>query len=376
MKTHYHFLMSGHNHISGIIEKVKDTIVRSGHTNKTQMPRFVYFMADQIPPNLPKNGSVAIIGLRPILFPVRKPMTEPKIQNPKNSAPKSRLPDWLKVTMPGGPRYIELQNLMRGQQLHTVCEEAHCPIIGECWSRCTATFMILGDICTRRCHYCAVTTGRPVGIDLNEPKRLAETVQAMGLRYCVVTSVNRDDLPDGVAYIFSACISKIREVNPDCRVEVLIPDFAGSSDSLRRVIEAEPAVLNHNIESTVRVFPKVRPKGNYQLSLELLAKAKEIDPLMVTKSGIIVGMGETVEEVIQTMADLRSVDCDLLTVGQYLRPSAKHHPIDRFYTPAEFEEIRQAGLTMGFKHVASGPLVRSSYHADEQHDAAFITGSD
>lgn len=303
-------------------------------------------------------------------------MTEPQIQNPKNAAPRSRLPDWLKVTMPGGPRYIELQNLMRDQQLHTVCEEAHCPNIGECWSRGTATFMILGDICTRRCHYCAVTTGRPVGIDLNEPKRLAETVQAMGLRYCVVTSVNRDDLPDGGAYIFSACISKIREVNPDCRVEVLIPDFAGSSDSLRRVIEAEPAVLNHNIESTVRVFPKVRPKGSYQLSLELLAKAKEIDPLMVTKSGIIVGMGETVEEVTQTMADLRSVDCDLLTVGQYLRPSTKHHPIDRFYTPAEFEEIRQVGLRMGFKHVASGPLVRSSYHADEQHDAAFIAGSD
>ena len=303
-------------------------------------------------------------------------MTAPKTQGPNNAAakaaPRPRLPDWLKVTMPGGPRYIELQNLMRGQQLHTVCEEAHCPNIGECWSRGTATFMILGDICTRRCHYCAVTTGRPIGIDLQEPNRLAETVQAMGLRYCVITSVNRDDLPDGGAYIFAACINKIRQVNPDCRVEVLIPDFAGSWAALSKVIEARPAVLNHNIESTVRVFPKVRPKGDYQLSLDLLAKAKEINPATVTKSGIIVGMGETVEEITQTMQDLRNVDCDLLTVGQYLRPSAKHHPIDRFYTPAEFEELRQAGMAMGFKHVASGPLVRSSYHADEQHDAAFI----
>ena len=301
-------------------------------------------------------------------------MTAPKTQGNKTAALRPRLPDWLKVTSPGGQRYIELQNLMRGQQLHTVCEEAHCPNIGECWNRGTATFMILGDICTRRCHYCAVTTGRPIGIDLQEPKRLAETVQAMGLRYCVITSVNRDDLPDGGAYIFAACISKIREINPDCRVEVLIPDFGGSWTALRRVIEARPAVLNHNIESSVRVFPKVRPKGDYQLSLELLGKAKEIDPATVTKSGIIVGMGETAGEVLQTMEDLRGVDCDLLTVGQYLRPSAKHHPIDRFYTPAEFEALRLAGLAMGFKHVASGPLVRSSYHADEQHDAAFIAG--
>ncbi len=299
-------------------------------------------------------------------------MTAPNPNGTDQAALRPRLPDWLKVTSPGGPRYIELQNLMRGQQLHTVCEEAHCPNIGECWSRGTATFMILGDICTRRCHYCAVTTGRPIGIDLQEPKRLAETVQAMDLRYCVVTSVNRDDLPDGGAYIFAACINRIRELNPDCRVEVLIPDFAGSWTALQRVIEARPAVLNHNIESTVRVFPKVRPKGDYQLSLELLAKAKEIETATVTKSGIIVGMGETVEEVLQTMKDLRGVDCDLLTVGQYLRPSAKHHPIDRFYTPAEFEELRLAGLAMGFKHVASGPLVRSSYHADEQHDAAFL----
>ncbi len=232
--------------------------------------------------------------------------------------------------------------------------------------------MILGEICTRACRYCAVTTGRPNGLDLQEPKRLAGVVQAMGLGYCVITSVNRDDLPDGGAYIFAACINKIKETSPNCRVEVLIPDFAGSWPALKRVIEAGPAVLNHNIESTVRIFPKVRPKGSYELSLELLAKAKDIEPTTVTKSGIIVGMGETVEEVLETMSDLRKVDCDLLTIGQYLRPSIKHLAIDRYYHPEEFEELRKAGVAMGFKHVASGPLVRSSYHADEQHDAAAL----
>ena len=286
---------------------------------------------------------------------------------------RPRLPEWLKVKMPGSPRYLELQNLMKGQQLHTVCEEAHCPNIGECWDRGTATFMILGEICTRRCHYCAVTTGRPNGLDLQEPKRLAEVVKSMGLRYCVITSVNRDDLPDGGAYIFASCINKIRETSPGCRVEVLIPDFAGSWPALQRVIESGPAVLNHNIEYSVSIFPKVRPKGNYNLSLQLLAKVKDIDPAMVTKSGIIVGMGETVDEVLDTMADLRNVDCDLLTIGQYLRPSARHLAIDRFYRPEEFEELRKAGESMGFKHVASGPLVRSSYHADEQHDAAALS---
>ena len=270
---------------------------------------------------------------------------------------------------------MRLKGLIRGQQLHTVCEEAHCPNIGECWDRGTATFMILGDICTRRCHYCAVTTGRPTGIDLMEPGRLAETVRTMGLRYCVITSVNRDDLPDGGAFIFASCITKVREQNPDCRIEVLIPDFAGSSPALRKVIEARPDVLNHNIESSRRVFPRVRPKGDYRLSLDLLAEVKEMDPGMVTKSGIIAGMGETRDEIVETMEDLRRVDCDLLTIGQYLRPSPKHWPIDRFYTPAEFDELRETGEKMGFKHVASGPLVRSSYHADEQHDAANLAKS-
>ena len=286
---------------------------------------------------------------------------------------RPRLPEWLKVRMPGGPRYLELQQLMERQQLHTVCQEARCPNIGECWERGTATFMILGDICTRRCHYCAVTTGRPVGLDLQEPVRLAETVQTMGLRYCVITSVNRDDLPDGGAFIFAACIRKVHEKVPGCRVEVLIPDFAGSWPALEKVIDAGPEVLNHNIESPRRIFRRVRPKGDYQLSLDLLAEAKRIDPGMVTKSGIIVGMGETREELLTTMADLRQVDCDLLTIGQYLRPSQKHIPIDRFYTPAEFKELQLAGEEMGFRHVASGPLVRSSYHADEQHDAAAAT---
>ena len=292
---------------------------------------------------------------------------------PQTTSVRPRLPQWLKVTMPGGPGYLELKRLMRGQQLHTVCEEAHCPNIGECWERGTATFMILGDICTRRCHYCAVTTGRPQGVDLQEPARLAETVRELGLRYCVITSVNRDDLPDGGAFIFAACINRIRAQSPDCKVEVLIPDFAGSPDALARVMAARPNVLNHNIESPRRLFPRVRPKGNYQRSLDLLAQAKALTPDAVTKSGIIVGMGETTDELVATMADLRAVDCDLLTIGQYLRPSAKHIAIDRFYHPDEFAELARIGQEMGFKHVAAGPLVRSSYHADEQHDAAALT---
>ena len=283
---------------------------------------------------------------------------------------RPRLPEWLKVKMPGSPRYMELKQLMRGNQLHTVCEEARCPNIGECWDRSAATFMILGDICTRACRYCAVTTGKPVGLDLGEPARLAETVKMMGLRYCVITSVNRDDLADGGAFIFGACIRKIREEVPGCKVEVLIPDFAGSWDALGRVVDAKPEVLNHNLESPRRVFELVRAKGDYRLSLDLLAKVKELDPGMVTKSGIIVGMGETREELVEAMRDLRSVDCDLLTIGQYLRPSGKHIAIDRYYAPAEFDDLRRIGEGLGFKHVASGPLVRSSYHADEQQAAA------
>ncbi len=302
-------------------------------------------------------------------------MTTSRTKVPQAPAPiRPRLPDWLKVRMPGGPRYIELKQLMRDSRLHTVCEEARCPNIGECWERSAATFMILGDICTRACAYCAVTTGRPGAVDWGEPLRLAQTVQRMELQYCVITAVNRDDLDDGGAGVFAACIRQVRAAVPGCRVEVLIPDFQGNWDALAVVIDAAPQVLNHNIESVERVFRRVRPKGDYRQSLDLLRQVKRIDARMPTKSGIIVGMGETRDELLQTMQDLRAVDCDLLTVGQYLRPSIKHIAIDRFYTPAEFDEIRQAGAAMGFKHIAAGPLVRSSYHADEQHAAAASDG--
>ncbi len=281
-----------------------------------------------------------------------------------------RLPGWLKVRMPGGPNYLELRERLRGAQLHTVCEEARCPNIGECWERKTATFMILGDICTRACAYCAVTTGNPLTLDLGEPVRLAETVERMGLEYAVITSVNRDDLPDGGAFIFAECIRQIHKRLPDCKVETLIPDFDGNWDALERVMEAGPETLNHNIETVRRVFSRVRARGDYDQSLELLKRAKQISPDGVTKSGMMVGLGETRDEIAETMADLRSVDCDLLTIGQYLRPSDKHAPLSRWYTPDEFVELRELGESMGFRHVASGPLVRSSYHADEQHRAA------
>mgnify|MGYP003323862529 FL=1 len=291
-------------------------------------------------------------------------------QKDENSAIRPRLPQWLKVRAPGSPQFIKLKGLMRGQSLHTVCEEAHCPNIGECWDRGTATYMILGEICTRACLYCAVTTGRPAGIDLQEPARLASTVKEIGLDYCVITSVNRDDLSDGGAFIFASCITKIREESPSCKVEVLIPDFGGSWPALQKVMRARPDVLNHNIESVTRVFKNVRPKGDYRLSLELLAKAKDMAPEIPTKSGIIVGMGESRDELLYTLCDLRQVICDLLSIGQYIRRSRKHLPIDRFYSPTDFDELKEAGEAMGFNHVASGPLVRSSYHADQQHAAA------
>ena len=294
------------------------------------------------------------------------------MEQPKDTERRPRLPQWMKVRMPGGPNYVQLKNLLRDAELHTVCEEAHCPNIGECWESRSATFMILGDICTRRCHYCAVTTGRPTGIDVTEPERLARTVKRLGLKYCVITSVNRDDLADGGALIFAMCIRRVRQEVPECKVEVLVPDFDGSLPALKTAVGARPDVLNHNIESSRRVFPRVRPRGDYQRSLDLLARAKELDPTMPTKSGIIVGMGEEWDEVVDTMQDLRGVGCDLLTIGQYLRPSQKHLPISRFYTPAEFEELAGIGQGLGFAHVASGPLVRSSYHADRQHEAASL----
>ncbi|MBI4313102.1 MAG: lipoyl synthase [Chloroflexi bacterium] len=284
---------------------------------------------------------------------------------------RPRLPAWFKVRAPGGENFIQLANLMRGNGLHTVCEEAHCPNIGECWEQRTATFMVLGDICTRACRYCAVTSGKPLGVDMQEPDRVAAAVERLGLRYCVITSVNRDDLPDGGAFVFLQCVLRIRERVPGCKVEVLIPDFRGMG--LRGMVHAKPDVLNHNIETVRRVFHGVRPKGSYDYSLELLRRVKELDPGMATKSGMMVGLGEEWDEVLETMRDLRSVDCDLLTIGQYLRPSKKHAAIERFYTPAEFAALRDEGLRMGFKHVAAGPLVRSSYHAGEQHAAAAVS---
>ena len=281
-----------------------------------------------------------------------------------------RLPEWFKVKMPGGPNYLDLRDKLRAERLHTVCEEARCPNIGECWERGTATFMILGDVCTRACAYCAVTSGVPTGLDLEEPIRLAETVQRMGLRYAVITSVNRDDLPDGGAFIFAQCVSQIRKRVRGCKIELLIPDFEGDWDALATVMRAKPDTLNHNIETTRRLFKRMRPRGRYDQSLELLERAKRLDPNAVTKSGMMVGLGETWDEILDTMRDLRAADCDLLTIGQYLRPSAKHARVIKWYTPAEFDELRIAGESVGFRHVASGPLVRSSYHADAQHAAA------
>ena len=281
-----------------------------------------------------------------------------------------RHPEWLKVKMPGSPTYLDVRRLLRTAELHTVCEEASCPNIGECWDRKSATFMILGDVCTRACRYCDVTSGKPGGLDLEEPARLARTVEHLGLRYCVITSVNRDDTPDGGAFIFSECIRLIHERMPECKVEVLTPDFAGNWLALRSVLKAGPAVLNHNIETVRRIFPSVRAKGDYDLSLEFLRRASECAPDIPTKSGMMVGLGETLDEVLQTMRDLRDNGVQLLTVGQYLRPSRKHVEMDRFWHPSEFRTITEEGYKMGFRHVAAGPLVRSSYHADEQHAAA------
>ncbi len=282
---------------------------------------------------------------------------------------RERKPEWIKARWPGGERYMEVKRLLREQNLHSVCEEARCPNIGECFNAGTATFMILGDICTRACGFCDVTSGRPVGLDLLEPGRLASSVQALGLEYAVITSVNRDDLPDGGASIFAACIRAIRHRTPTCDVEVLIPDFEGNAEALRTVVEAGPVVLNHNTETVPRLYSRVRPKARYERSLELIRRVKQIDPAMTTKSGVMVGLGETFDELVATMADLREHGCELLTVGQYLRPSMKHLPVERYWHPDEFAAVAEAGQRLGFTHVEAGPLVRSSYHAGEQRRA-------
>ena len=288
------------------------------------------------------------------------------------SRPFPRKPRWLKARFPAGERFSEIKGLLREQELHTVCEEARCPNIGECFNSGTATFMILGDTCTRACGFCDVTSGRPEGLDLLEPYRLAQAVERLGLDYVVVTSVNRDDLPDGGAGIFAASIRAIHQRLPRCSVEVLIPDFEGNWDALASVVEAGPAVLNHNTETVPRLYRRVRPKGRYQRSLALIREVKRLDPEMPAKSGIMVGLGETMEEVKQVVADLQENGCELLTVGQYLRPSLKHLPIERFWHPDEFAELGEHARALGFRHVESGPLVRSSYHAAEQAKAAQI----
>lgn len=277
-----------------------------------------------------------------------------------------RRPEWLKARLPGGPNFHDLTGIMRTQALHTVCEEARCPNIGECWERRTATFLVLGNLCTRNCGYCAIAHGLPTELDAEEPERVARAVAAMGLRHAVITSVNRDDLRDGGAGIYAATIRRIHAYVPECTVEVLIPDFKGDATALHAVLEAAPEILAHNIESVPRVFKVVRHGGDYQRSLALLRRAKEWGYTAFTKSGVILGMGETRDELLHTMDDLRTVDCDVLTLGQYLRPGPGYHPIARYYTPQEFAELKAIGLEMGFKYVESGPLVRSSYHADEQ----------
>jgi lipoic acid synthetase len=277
-----------------------------------------------------------------------------------------RKPPWLKVRFPGGENYMRLKSIMREGGLHTVCEEAHCPNIGECWEAGTATFMILGDTCTRACGFCAVKTGRPGALDRLEPMRVANAVREMGLAHAVVTSVNRDDEPDGGASIFAATIRWIRRLSPGTSVEVLIPDFIGNWEALATVMDARPEILNHNTETVARLYRRVRPKGRYERTLELLRRAKELDPEAITKSGVMVGLGETKHELLMVFADLVDRGVDVLTLGQYLRPSAKHLPLVRYYDPDEFVELRKEALALGFRHVEAGPLVRSSYHAERQ----------
>jgi len=283
-----------------------------------------------------------------------------------------RKPGWLKVRAPGGPNYVRLKGLMRDLDLHTVCEEAHCPNVGECWEHGTATFMILGDVCTRNCPYCAVAHGRPPKYDIDEPDRVAAAVAELNLRHAVITSVDRDDLPDFGAEIFARTIRGIHERVPGCSVEVLVPDFQGNEASIRTVLDARPEIYNHNTETVPRLYKKARPGGRYPRVMEIFRFAKAYAPNIPTKTGIILGMGETAEEVVEVMRDLRERDVDILTLGQYLRPSNDHIPLDKYYTPDEFSELARIGRDLGFRHVEAGPLVRSSYHAWEQVQAAGV----
>ena len=289
------------------------------------------------------------------------PLTEARPREPK--------PDWLKVRAPGSPNYLRLKSLMRDLRLNTVCEDARCPNIGECWNHGTATFMILGDVCTRACAYCAVAHGRPAPVDAGEPDRVAVAVQTLGLNYVVITSVDRDDVSDGGASIFADTVRATRARMPECRIEVLIPDFQGQEDALHAVLDAKPDVLNHNTETVPRLYRMARSGGRYTRTLELLDRSRKYAPEIPTKTGLMVGLGETRDELLATFVDLRTVGCDMLTIGQYLRPTPSHAPMTRYYHPDEFRELKRAALDRGFVHVESGPLVRSSYHAHETADA-------
>ncbi|NDJ33883.1 MAG: lipoyl synthase [Chloroflexi bacterium] len=288
------------------------------------------------------------------------------IQRTDDPQRPKRRPPWIKVRAPSGETYEQVRTLMRSKELHTVCEEAMCPNLGECWGKGTATFLMMGDTCTRSCGFCDIKTGRPPALDWQEPLRIAESVKAMNLQHVVITSVNRDERADGGAPIFAMVIRKIRAIHPGCSIEVLIPDFKANEDALKIVMDAQPEILNHNVETARRLFKTVQPQDNYEWALTTLRNAKRMQPLVLTKSGIMVGLGETFDEVVETMQDLAAEKVDILTIGQYLQPSRKHLPIDRYYTVEEFEELHRIGLDLGFKWVESGPLVRSSYKAAEQ----------
>ncbi len=294
-------------------------------------------------------------------------MSTIKLDDIKTESPRpQRRPDWIKVRPPKGETYRNLKRLMRTKELHTVCEEAHCPNMGECWGAGTATFLIMGDICTRSCGFCDVKTGRPLPLDWAEPERVAQAVKSMNLRHVVITSVNRDERKDGGAPIFAQVINRIREIQPGCSIEVLIPDFKGSEEALKIVMDARPEILNHNVETVPRLFRKVQPQDHYEWAQATLTNAKQMEPDVLTKSGIMVGLGEEWDEILATMQDLVDWGVDILTIGQYLQPSKKHLPMERYYTMAEFAELKRLGLEMGFQWVESAPLVRSSYHADKQ----------
>lgn len=293
------------------------------------------------------------------------PVTDAADWQPDPKHPRRR-PPWIRVKAPSGDTYENVRGLMRSKALHTVCEEAQCPNLGECWGAGTATFLMMGDTCTRSCGFCDIKTGRPSPLDWAEPNRIAQSVRAMNLQHVVITSVNRDDRPDGGAPLFAMVIRRIRQLQPGCSIEVLIPDFKGSEVALKIVMDAQPEILNHNVETVKRLFKKVQPQDNWEWAMATLSNAKKMDPLVLTKSGIMLGLGETFDEVVETMQALADINVDILTLGQYLQPSNKHLPIERYYTLEEFEELRRIGLEMGFKWVESGPLVRSSYHADQQ----------